>query len=166
MKKYLSITYFHILKSYINDREFRTRMNGSISNNFAIKSGAPQRSVICPLLYLFYIAVLPVNRNTTLGTFVDDTVIPSVNIDPALATITLQDHLNEIKERTNISKTKMNEAKSTQVNFSLHREQCPAMFLNNVQEPASPSTKYLGIYLDNHPTCINVPFVAGCICSF
>jgi hypothetical protein len=47
---------------------------------------------------------------------------------------------------------KINEAKSTQVNFSLRREQCPAIFLNNIQIPASPSTKYLGIYLDNHLT--------------
>jgi hypothetical protein len=39
-----------------------------------------------------------------------------------------------------------------QVNFSLRREQCPAIFLNNLQIPASPSTKYLGIYLDNHLT--------------
>jgi hypothetical protein len=39
-----------------------------------------------------------------------------------------------------------------QVNFSLRREQCPAVFLNNTQIPASPSTKYLGIYLDNHLT--------------
>jgi hypothetical protein len=45
IKKSLSITYFHILKSYINGREFRTRINYSISNNFAIKSGVPQGSV-------------------------------------------------------------------------------------------------------------------------
>jgi hypothetical protein len=37
-----------------------------------------------------------------------------------------------------------------QVNFSLRREHCPAIFLNNIQIPASPSTKYLGIYLNNH----------------
>jgi hypothetical protein len=46
----------------------------------------------------------------------------------------------------------INETKSTQVNFSLGREQCPAIFLNNIQIPASPSTKYLGIYLDNNLT--------------
>jgi hypothetical protein len=104
IKKYLPITYFHILKSYINGGEFRTRINGSISNKFAIKSGAPQGNVLGPLLYLLYTAGLPVNGNTTLGTFVDDTVILSVNIDPALATITLQNHLNQIKEWTNIWK--------------------------------------------------------------
>jgi hypothetical protein len=44
------------------------------------------------------------------------------------------------------------EAKSMQVNFSLRREQCPAVFFNNIQIPASSSIKYLGIYLDSHLT--------------
>jgi hypothetical protein len=82
----------------------------------------------------------------------DDTVILSANKDPAIATFTLQNHLNQIQEWTNMWKIKINEAKSTQVNFSLRREQRPAIFLNNVQISASPNTKYLGIYLDNHLT--------------
>jgi hypothetical protein len=87
-----------------------------------------------------------------MGTFSDDTVILSVNIDPAIATFTLQNHLNQIQEWTKIWKIKINESVSSQVNFSLRREQCPAVFLNNIQIPASPSTKYLGIYSDNHLT--------------
>jgi hypothetical protein len=87
-----------------------------------------------------------------MGTFADDTVILSVNIDPAIATFILQNHLNHIQEWTKIWKIKINEAKSTQVNFSLTREQCPAVFFNNIQIPTCPSTKYLGIYLDNHLT--------------
>jgi hypothetical protein len=79
-------------------------------------------------------------------------VILSVNTDPAIATFTFENHLNQIKEWTKIWKIKINEAKSTQANFSLRREQCPAVVLNNLQTPASPSTKYLGIYLDNHLT--------------
>jgi hypothetical protein len=87
-----------------------------------------------------------------MGTFSEDTVILSVNIGPAIATFALQNHLNQIQEWTKMWKIKSNEAKSTQVNFSLRREQCPVVFFNNIQIPASPSTKYLGIYLDNHLT--------------
>jgi hypothetical protein len=87
-----------------------------------------------------------------MGTFVDDTVSLSANIDPARATLTLQNHLNQIQEWTKILMIKANEAKFTQVNFSLRREQCFAVFLNNIQIPASPSAKYLDIYLDNHLT--------------
>jgi hypothetical protein len=87
-----------------------------------------------------------------MGIFADDTMILSVNTDPAIATFTLQNHLNQVQDWTKIWKIKINEAKSTQVNFSLRREQCPAIFHNNIQVPASESTTYLGIYLDNHLT--------------
>jgi hypothetical protein len=49
-------------------------------------------------------------------------VILSVNIDPAIATFTLQNHLNQIQEWTKIWKIKIIEAKSTQVNFSKHKQ--------------------------------------------
>jgi hypothetical protein len=65
-----------------------------------------------------------------MGTFADDTVIFSVNIDPAIATFTLQNHLNQMQGWTEARKIKINEAKSTEVNFSLRREQCPAVFFN------------------------------------
>jgi hypothetical protein len=86
------------------------------------------------------------------GHIVDDTVILSINIDPAIATFILQKHLNHIQEWTKIWKIKINETKSTQVNFSLRREQCPEVFLNDIQIPTSPRTKYLCIYLNNHLT--------------
>jgi hypothetical protein len=79
----------------------------------AIKSGVPQGSVLRPPFYLLYTADLPVNASTTMGTFANDTVILSVNIDPAIATFTLQNHLNHIQEWTKIWKIKINEAKST-----------------------------------------------------
>jgi hypothetical protein len=64
-----------------------------------------------------------------MGTFADDTVNLSVNIDPAIATFTLQNHLNQIQEYTNIWKMMINEAKSTQVNFSLRRDNVLQYFL-------------------------------------
>jgi hypothetical protein len=152
IKKYLPDTYYSILKSYLHDREFRIRINDSTSPNYAIKSGVPQGSVLGPLLYLLYTADLPVNDNTTMGTFADDIGILSTSTDPALAALNLQNHLNDIQEWTNTWKIKINETKSVQVNFSLRREQCPPVTFNNIQIPQSSSTKYLGVHLDDHLT--------------
>jgi hypothetical protein len=44
-----------------------------------------------------------------MGTFADDTVILSANTDHAIATLTLQNHLNQIQVWTNTWKIKINE---------------------------------------------------------
>jgi hypothetical protein len=47
---------------------------------------------------------------------------------------------------------KINEVKSTQVTFTVRREQCPPVRLNDQNIPQSPSVKYLGIRLDSKLT--------------
>lgn len=44
---------------------------------------------------------------------------------------------------------KINKTKSTQINFTLRKEQWPRVSLNGIQIPWSTSTKYLGIHLDH-----------------
>jgi hypothetical protein len=125
------------MKSYINDREYRVRMNHAVSTKYAIKSGVPQGSVLGPLLYLLYTANLQTDDTTTTGTFTDDTVILTIHADPAQATRNLKHHLNLIQEWIHKWKIKINEAKSTQVTFTLRREQCPPVRLNDQNIPVS-----------------------------
>lgn len=148
IKKYLPITYFKLLRSYLSDREFKTRVNENKSDNFPIKSGVPQGSVIGPLLYVLYTTDLPTNRETTMGTFADDTVILASDEDPVTASTTLQRYLDEIQTWLHKWKIKTNETKSVQVTFTLRRDQCPPVYLNNIQIPQSATTKYLGMHLD------------------
>ncbi|PNF37467.1 hypothetical protein B7P43_G15364 [Cryptotermes secundus] len=140
------------MKSYINDRESRVRINQAISINFTVKSGVPQGSVVGPLLYLLYMADLPMDDNTTTGTFADDTVILATHADPAKATGILQNHLNQIQAWLYKWKIKINETKTIQVNFTLRREHCPQVGLNNNNISQSSSVKYLGIYMDSRLT--------------
>jgi hypothetical protein len=140
------------MKSYINDREFRLRINEGVSTNFVIKSGVPQGRVVGPLLYRLYTADLPTDENTTTGTFADDTVTLATHVDPAQATSNIQHHLNLIQAWIRKWKIKINETKSIQVNFTLGREQYPRVSLNINNIPQSPSVKYLGIYLDSRLT--------------
>jgi hypothetical protein len=95
----------------------------------------------------------PTDDNTTTGTFADDTVILATHADPAKATRNLQHHLNLIQAWIHKWKIKINETKSIQLNFTLRREQCPQVRLNNNNNILqSPNFKYLGIHLDSRLT--------------
>jgi hypothetical protein len=85
IKKVFPIHYFRLLKSYLTDRKFRTRVNGEVSNRFNIQSGVPQGSVLGPILYVLYTSDLSTTTVTTTGTFADDTVILTSHEDPVTA---------------------------------------------------------------------------------
>lgn len=112
----------------------------------------PQGSVMGPLLYLIYISDLPSAENVLTGTFADDTAILAVADTPAGASGKLQNTLDDISEWLKDWKIKANETKSVQVTFTLRRETCPEVKLNNICIPQSDHVRYLGIYLDRRLT--------------
>jgi hypothetical protein len=82
IKQVFPIQYFRLLKSYLSDREFRTRVNQEVSSQYTIQSGVPQGSVLGSILYVLYTTDLPTSVHTTTGTFADDTVILARHDDP------------------------------------------------------------------------------------
>ena len=48
---------------------------------------------------------------------------------------------------------KANETKSVQVTFTLKKDSCPPVQLNNIHLPQTDSVKYLGIHLARKLTC-------------
>jgi hypothetical protein len=79
---------FLLLKSYITERHFQVNYNTAYLNNYSVKAGVPQGSV------LIYTSDLPTTDKTTIATFADDTAILSTNKDPLLASHYLQNHLD------------------------------------------------------------------------
>jgi hypothetical protein len=103
---------FPLLKSYISDRQFRTRVKGEFSALFPINSGVPQGSVLGPLLYLLFASDLPQAPNVTFGTFADDTVILTCHKDVLRASSHLQEYLNILHSWLQKWNIKINETKS------------------------------------------------------
>jgi hypothetical protein len=95
--KVFPIQYFRLLKSYLSDRELRTRVNEEVSSQYTIQSGVPQGSMLGPILYVLYTTDLPTSIHTTTGTFVDDTVILARHDDPVTASHKLQGHLDKLE---------------------------------------------------------------------
>lgn len=142
IKKYLPISYLKLMRSCLRHRESQTKVNEILSNNFPVKSGYL-------LLYVLYTANLPTNNDTITGTFANDTAVIAVYEDTAIASTTLQTHINDIQAWLHRWRIKTNESKSIQVTFTLRKCQCPPVSLNNVQFPQSTSLKYLGIHLES-----------------
>jgi hypothetical protein len=69
VKKVFPIQYFRLLKSYLSDREFRTKVNEEVSSQYTIQSGVPQGSMLGPILYMLYTTDLPKSIHTTIGAF-------------------------------------------------------------------------------------------------
>lgn len=117
-----------------------------------INSGVPQGSVLGPILYLLHTADMPTTENTLTATFADDTAILASHESPEIASRNLQISLNRVQNWMRIWRVKVNETKSTHVTFTLRRETCPSVILNNNPIPQADDVRYLGMHLDRRLT--------------
>ncbi|KAH8395740.1 hypothetical protein KR215_005815, partial [Drosophila sulfurigaster] len=60
-----------LLKSYLYNRKFSLRCNSAMSDDYLIRAGVPQGSVLGPTLYLIYTADIPTSRKLTTSTFAE-----------------------------------------------------------------------------------------------
>lgn len=141
-----------LLKSYLYHRSFSVKCNTDMSVDHIIEAGVPQGSVLGPTLYVLYTADLPTSRLLTTSTFADDTAILSRSKCPRQATMQLALHLVTIEKWLSDWRIKVNEQKSKHVTFTLNRQDCPPLLLNNTVIPQANEVTYLGIHLDRRLT--------------
>lgn len=148
LEHYLPRQYSELIKSYILDRHFRVKYDNEYSNIKAIKAGVPQGSVLGPILYLIYTCDLPQPKQATVATFADDTAILVVDDDAEIANKKLQKVVNQINSWTKKWRIKLNESKSTYINFTNKKVNPLTLTLNNSNIPYANTAKYLGMNLD------------------
>jgi len=125
-----------------------TKFNGETSSRFHSHSGVPQGSILCPLLYVLYTSDSPTSRETTLGTFADDTTLFATHEDPTIASRNLQEHLHIIEKWLKKWKIEVNEPKSSHITFTLWKGHCPAISISQTIIPQTGAVKYLGLHFD------------------
>lgn len=133
--------FYSLLKSYLKNRHFLIKYEDAITGLYPVRAGVPQGSVLEPLLYLIYIADLPVNNATITGTFADDTAILTSHKDPSTASSMLQESLDALSTWLKNWRIKANEIKSVHVTFTLRQGNCPYITLNNYSQHRNSSGK-------------------------
>jgi hypothetical protein len=127
IKRILLSSYFNLPKSYLNERQFGTKFNWETSSLFHIHSFLSQGSIIGLLLYVLYTSDLPALKETTLGTFADNTATFVANEDPRLASFNLQQHLHIIEKWLKKLKIDVNQSQSSHIRFTLRKGHCTAV---------------------------------------
>lgn len=148
LKMVLPQPYFLILKSYLEGRFFQVKFNDELSAFYDIESGVPQGSVLGPILYSIFTSDLPETEHVTTATFADDTATLACNVDPVKASRTLQKGLDDIQRWLSRWRIKVNPNKSYHVTFSMRRQNCPNVILENIHLPQVNEVRYLGMHLD------------------
>lgn len=152
LKKFLHPVYFLIIKSYLSDRYFSTRLGETLSSIAKISAGVPQGGILSPVLYNIYASDQPTSPNTLVADYADDKAIISINNDPVIASHQLQNHLSLMEEWYTNWRLKINQSKSMHCTFTLRPSLCPAVFIHGIPIPSSQTVKYLGLTLDRRLT--------------
>ena len=141
-------------KSYLKGRNQYTVVNGTDSDQQDIKYGVPQGSVLGPLLFLIYtndIAGCTTESNKT-RLFADDTASLISRDTPKELKSSLRKVLLDIIKWCNANKLTINLSKTCYIIYKTPHQNIPSYLnnitINNETITKVPSTKYLGIIMD------------------
>ena len=113
-----------------------------------------QGSVLGPLLFSIYTADLPISTGIIIATFADDTALLASHANPTIALSTLQQGLDSMEKWFHKWGFKINEKKSTHAakTFTLPKQTCPQVTINDITVPNKDTVRYLGMTLDRKLT--------------
>nr|CAH7757711.1 unnamed protein product [Callosobruchus chinensis] len=142
-----------LLKSYLEGRKFRIKINNTLSTLRPIKAGVPQGSVLGPILYSLFIHDVPCSRNCEVYLYADDTAIVAQSRSGDLVHVGLQLAADEVLEWADRWLIKINHSKTQAIYCTKKRRGVPLeVSVNGSRIPWETSAKYLGITLDKGMT--------------
>lgn len=153
-----------IVKSFLKNRKFFVKYENKISTTKNIVAGTPQGSIISALLFILYLNDLPKPSNffckITRLLFADDIIIYTTTKNIQLATLAMNNYLNEIYKFLTKWKLKMNVTKCESISFVGHfkdlnpkirKEAIATKFQINSQTINKvKNVKYLGLVLSSN----------------
>lgn len=150
MKQKFPLKIIGLIKSYLEDRTLKVRIQGESSTEKDVIAGVPQGSPLSPTLFLLYINDIPKNPKTKLALFADDTAIMASSRKTTMANTHVNNHLQQITEYFYKWKLKLNPNKSEVINFNRKQtmEQHSIIKINNNPVKTVEKLKYLGVQLD------------------
>jgi len=152
IKQTLPYKYFTLLQSSLQHRYLEVSYKNAISPPILMQSGVPQGSILGPFLYTLYTADIPITTKTTLSTYTDDTAITTTHLNPTVTSRYLQAHLQKIELWTRKWRLKINETKSAHITFTLRKDSCPPLHINQTIILQTDMVKYLGLHFDKRLT--------------
>jgi hypothetical protein len=147
-----------LLDSYLQNRSFKVRTEGTLSSIRPIGAGVPQGSILGPLLFTCYTADIPIpeDRRAQIALYADDTAISFTSANPKLITTKLQQLCDILEKWFGKWRIQINPKKSAAVFFSRRpgkksKTTGPiSMFGETI--PWVSETRYLGLVLDDKLT--------------
>ena len=142
-----------LIKDFLSERLQRVVINGQESSWENILAGVPQGSILGPLLFLIYINDLPINIESDVKIFADDTSLFSKVNNPISSETVLNRDMERINTWANQWKMYFNPdvtKQAVEVYFSrkISSTTPPPVLFNGTPVSGEPTQKHLGLYLD------------------
>jgi hypothetical protein len=138
-----------MVDSFLGNRFFTVRNDNCFSSTRPILAGVPQGSCLSPLLYTVYTNDIPVNQNSSVTLFADDTLYHTSNRNCYRAISHLQSQVNAASHWFKQWRLKLNAQKTVAVCFNQQNtSKFRRIHLDGHQINWSNSAKYLGVLFD------------------